>query len=54
MKIKDIIKDKQPEVYRKLMKERKDHLSFYDIQELMQGGIHVYKRGKGGALKQIK
>ncbi|WDU82292.1 hypothetical protein [Caloramator sp. Dgby_cultured_2] len=58
MKIGEIIKDKQPDVYRKLnkheKKERKqEHLSFYDIQELMQGGIHVYKRHRG-AFRQIK
>ncbi|MCX7903266.1 MAG: hypothetical protein N2486_02035 [Caloramator sp.] len=41
MKIKDIVKEKQPEVYKKLMKERKEpkkqeHLSFYNINRIMQ------------------
>ncbi|WP_278298858.1 hypothetical protein [Caloramator proteoclasticus] len=33
-------------------KERKEHLSFRDIEELMQNG-HVYKRHKG-AYRQIR
>ncbi|MDO6355296.1 hypothetical protein Q3V94_09510 [Caloramator sp. CAR-1] len=59
MRIGEILKDKQPDVYRKLNKHKKKerkqgHLSFYDIEKLMQEGCHVYKRGRGGALKQIK
>ncbi|MDO6355125.1 hypothetical protein Q3V94_08540 [Caloramator sp. CAR-1] len=60
MKIGEILKQQQPDVYKKIKrkhkkKERKqEHLSFYDIQELMQGGIHVYKRGKGGAFRQVR
>ncbi|GIW49193.1 MAG: hypothetical protein KatS3mg079_669 [Caloramator sp.] len=53
VKIKDIVKEKQFDVYKKLMKERKEHLSFKDIEELM--GVHeqVLKK-KRGAYKRVR
>lgn len=52
----EILKEKHPEVYKKLnkkKKERKEHLSFSYIEKLMSEG-HVYKRAKGGAKRQVK
>ena len=49
MTIKDIIKDKQPEIYKKL-KHKEEKLSFSEIKQLMKHDS--YKRGKSGALKQ--
>ena len=59
MKIGEYIKQKQPKEYEKLMKkERKqhkkqEHLSFYDIEELM--GVHeqVLKK-KRGAYRRVR
>lgn len=56
MQVGEILKEKHPEVYKKLnkkKKERKERLSFYDIEKLMSEG-HVYKRTKSGAWRQIK
>ena len=60
MQVKKILRDKQPEVLRKLnrkrkqrKKERKERLSFYDIRKLMEAG-RVYKRTKGGAWRQVR
>lgn len=47
VKVGEYIKHKQPKEYNKLMKERKEHLSFKDIEELM--GVHeqVLKKHRG-------
>lgn len=65
--IEKILQDKQPDVYKKLQhkksdkyedkkKERKpkseENLSFSDIEMLM--GHSSYKRGKGGAIRQVR
>lgn len=60
MKIGEVLRQQQPDTYKKLNKKRKkkerkqERLSFYDIQELMTGGCHVYKRGRGGAYRQLR
>lgn len=57
----DILKVKQPDIHKKLNKhirkkesksEEKDKLSFSDIEGLMSN--RSYKRGKGGAIRQVK
>ncbi|KRQ86042.1 hypothetical protein ABG79_02174 [Caloramator mitchellensis] len=53
MKIGEILKHKQPREYEKLMKERKEHLAFKDIEELMGVHEHIYKRRRG-AYRQIR
>ncbi|WP_078697765.1 hypothetical protein [Caloramator quimbayensis] len=67
MKIDGIIKLQQSDVYKKLndknyakkrkqsnnQDKKKEHLSFYDLKNLMEDAP-VYKRGKGGAYKQIR
>ncbi|WP_317720426.1 hypothetical protein [Clostridium tetani] len=61
MKIGNILKMQQPDIHKQLNKNRKqkkkksrrgkqEHLSFYDVLELMKHDS--YYRGKGGALKQ--
>ncbi|WP_185903785.1 hypothetical protein [Hathewaya massiliensis] len=54
MRIGEILKDQQPEVYKKLKgdkKERgKESLSFSDVENLMKHDS--YYRGKGGSIKQ--
>lgn len=65
MKVRNIIKEKQPDIYQKLQhkqnnkhkkkKERKpkeESLSFSDYEKLM--GHSSYKRSKGGSLRQVK
>lgn len=62
--IRDVIKEKQPDTYKKLQhnqnnkhekkKERntkEESLSFSDIQHLM--GHSSYKRGRNGAIRQV-
>jgi hypothetical protein len=59
MKIGEILRIKQPGAYRVLnekpmmQKERKEHLSFIDYKSMMEEGS-VYKRTKGGALRQVR
>jgi hypothetical protein len=61
VKIGQIIREKQPEVYKKinkrccnLKKERKpEHLSFNFYKSLMEEGP-VYRRKKGGAYRQVR
>ena len=53
MSIEEIIKEKQPDVYKKLKPKKKvEKLTEQDIKELM--GQRVYKRGKGGSIKQVR
>jgi hypothetical protein len=53
VRIKDIIKQNQPREYSKLEKHSKDEkLTEKDIKKLM--GHSSYKRGPGGAIKQIR
>lgn len=52
MRIKDIIKTNQPGTYSKLNSKRERELSERDIKELM--GHSCYKRGSGGAIKQVR
>jgi hypothetical protein len=61
VQIGQTLKEQQPEEYRKLKKRKKKRrardkskLSFRDIEKLMQGNCHTYRRGKGGALKQVR
>ncbi|KXZ40020.1 hypothetical protein SAMN05661008_01520 [Alkalithermobacter thermoalcaliphilus JW-YL-7 = DSM 7308] len=54
MKIGEYIKQKQNKEYKKLIKKREEKLSFSEIEELMGVHTHIYKRGKGGAKKQIR
>lgn len=64
MKIGNIIKENQPDMYQKLQhkrnskykkkkerKPREESLSFSDIQYLM--GHSSYKRGRNGAIRQV-
>lgn len=53
MSIEEIIKDNQPDVYKKLKPKKKvEKLTEKDIKELM--GQRVYRRTKGGAIKQVR
>lgn len=57
MKIGEIIERKQPETFKKLQykkreRHNKEHLSFADFEKMM--GHSSYKRGKGGAIRQVK
>ena len=54
MKIGEILKEQQPEVYKKLIdnkkKRGKENLSFSYVENLMKHDS--YYRGKGGSIKQ--
>ncbi|CAM3001160.1 hypothetical protein HAHI6034_10975 [Hathewaya histolytica] len=55
MRIGEILKDQQPEVYKKLKSDKKEkrgkeNLSFSDLRQLMKKDS--YYRGKGGSIKQ--
>lgn len=57
MKIGQSIKEKQPELYKKLHKKHKrkrdkEHLSFSDFQNIMKHDS--YCRSKGGAIRQVR
>lgn len=59
MLIGDILKVEQPDVYNKLskirhdkIKTKKDDSSFSDMEKLMEN--RSYKRGKGGAIRQVR
>ena len=54
MKIKEIIKNNQPEVFSKLKESKKHSKEFTekDLKELM--GHSSYKRGTGGAIRQVR
>lgn len=52
MRIKDIIKTNQPGTYGKLNSKKEKELTERDIRELM--GHSSYKRGPGGAIKQVR
>lgn len=54
LRIGRIIKEKQPREFQKVTKgsERDNDLSFEDIEELMRHSS--YKRGKGGAVRQVR
>lgn len=57
MTIREILKEAQPDYYKKLVKKRcskkkSEKLSERDLKELMKQ--RSYKRGTGGAIRQIK
>lgn len=56
MTIKDILLEKQPEKYLKLIKLKKSlssrSISKKDIRDCMKHD--AYRRGKGGAMRQVK
>ena len=57
MKIREILKEAQPGYYEKLVnkrlpKKKSEKLSERDLKELMKQ--HSYKRGTGGAIRQIR
>lgn len=56
MKIKEIVKETQPKTYSKLKSHKKKHskkeLTDKDYEELMKHSS--YKRGSGGAIRQVK
>ena len=53
MSIEEIVKEKQPEVYKKLKRKKKvEKLTEEDIKELM--GQRVYRRTKGGSIRQVR
>lgn len=52
MKIKDIIKTNQPGTYSELNSKKGKELTEREIKELM--GHSFYKRGHGGAIKQVR
>lgn len=63
MNIGSIVKINQPEIYKRLKckynysfnkgKKRKEKLSESDVISLMGQKKAIYKRGKGGSIKQI-
>lgn len=52
MRIRDIIKTNQPGAYSKLNYKKEKELTEKDIKELMSHSS--YKRGSGGAIKQVR
>ena len=56
MTIREILKESQPDYYRKLVKKhsnkKPEKLTGKEIKELM--GHSAYKRGAGGAIRQVK
>ncbi|WP_349818154.1 MULTISPECIES: hypothetical protein [Clostridium] len=56
MTIREILKESQPDYYRKLVKKhsnkKPEKLTEKEIKELM--GHSAYKRGAGGAIRQVK
>ena len=56
MTIREILKEAQPDYYRKLVKKHSNKkpkkLTEKEIKELM--GHSAYKRGAGGAIRQVK
>ena len=57
MKIREILKEAQPGYYEKLVnkrlpKKKSEKLTEKEIKELM--GHSAYKRGAGGAIRQVK
>lgn len=57
MKIREILKEAQPDYYKKLVKKRcykkkNKKLSERDLKELMKQ--RSYRRGTGGAIRQIR
>jgi D-ribose pyranose/furanose isomerase RbsD len=58
LKINEIVKDKQPDVHKKLQKKkkrkrrrRKENLSFNDFENMMK---HDSYERKGGAIRQVR
>ena len=54
MKVNDIIKNNQPDIFSKLKKNKKHSEKFTEkeLKELM--GHSSYKRGTGGAIRQVR
>lgn len=52
MRIKDILKEKQPGTYSKLHSKKEEKLTEKDIKELMSHS--AYKRSSSGAIRQVR
>lgn len=52
VRIKDILKEKQPVTYSKLHSQKEEKLTEKDIKELMDHS--AYKRSSSGAIRQVR
>ncbi len=56
MRINEMVKNQQPQIYEKLSKKQQRktdlNLNTKDIEELMQHSF--YRRGRGGAKRQVR
>ena len=52
MTIREILKEAQPDYYIKLVKKHSNKKPEKEIKELM--GHSAYKRGAGGAIRQVR